>query len=168
MTNKIPFSIQQSVFTRYLRWTNLIGWSAFWLTMYGTLSIPILIDDEFALRWLGIHAVWMGLVWLLSLVYIYWYTKQFVNGLQYELDGDTVRINEGVFTLQRKAIPLDRITDIMLTQGVIMRWFGIWQLDVQTASLGSMGGPEGTLYGIAEPKHVRDTLLAARSQAARN
>ena len=98
MTSKIPFSIQQSVFMRYLRWTNLFSWTAFWLTMYGMLSIPILIDEEFALRWLGIHAVWMGLVWLLSLVYIYWYTKQFVNGLQYELDGDTIRINQGVFT----------------------------------------------------------------------
>ncbi|MGB1249699.1 MAG: PH domain-containing protein [Candidatus Promineifilaceae bacterium] len=164
MTTKIPFSIQKSALKQYLYWTNLVGMGLFTATMYGMLSIPIILEEKFALRWLGIHAVWMSLLYIVYIVVYRWYAEQYANGLRYELDGETLRVHQGVFNLERKAIPLDRVTDIMMTQGIVMRWLGIWRVDVQTAGMGGMMGAEGTMHAIAEPKHIRDTLLAARSQ----
>ena len=164
MTNKIPFSIQKSALKRYLYWTNLVGMGVFTATMYGLLAMIIIAEEELALRWLGIHAVWITLLFILYIVVYRWYVEQYANGLRYELDGETLRVHQGVFNLERKAIPLDRVTDIMMTQGIVMRHLGIWRVDVQTAGMGGMMGAEGTLHAIAEPKHIRDTLLEARSQ----
>ena len=70
-----------------------------------------------------------------------------------------------MFFLARKTIPLDRVTDIVLVQGPLMRHFNVWSLRVQTAGAGSHF-PEGVLLGIEEPERVRDLLLEARDEAA--
>jgi len=92
-----------------------------------------------------------------------WLAKAQAEALKYWLDGSTLRVDEGIFFLKRKAIPLDRVTDMVLVQGPLMRWCGIWGLQVQTAGTGQTA-PEATLYGVKEPEQVRDQLLAARDK----
>ena len=101
-----------------------------------------------------IHAVTLGP----------WLTKKQSQALAYWLDSGTLRVDQGVFFLKRKAIPLDRVTDVVLAQGPLMRLCGIWELRVQTAGTGQ-ATPEASLYGVAEPEKVRDELLAARDKA---
>jgi membrane protein YdbS with pleckstrin-like domain len=93
-----------------------------------------------------------------------WLSRSQAAALKYWIDGGTLRVDEGVFFLKRKAIPLDRVTDIVLAQGPLMRWCGIWGIQVQTAGTGQVV-PEATLYGVAGPEQVRDRLLAARDKA---
>ena len=93
-----------------------------------------------------------------------WLAKKQAEALKYWLDGGTLRVDQGVFFLKRKSIPLDRVTDIVLTQGPLMRWCGIWGLQVQTAGTGQ-AVPEATLYGLTDVDRMRDHLLAARDQA---
>ena len=93
-----------------------------------------------------------------------WLSWKQAGALKYWLDGGTLRVDQGVFFFKRKAIPLDRVTDVALTQGPLMRWCGIWGLQVQTAGTGQ-GMPEAILYGLAEPERRRDQLLAARDKA---
>jgi uncharacterized membrane protein YdbT with pleckstrin-like domain len=112
---------------------------------------------------------WLLAVWILiPLIYAFkvgpWLSKKQVDALKYWLAGSTLRVDQGVFFLKRKAIPLDRITDVVLAQGPIMRFCGTWALRVQTAGTGSEA-PEATLYGLADPEKTRDDLLKARDKA---
>lgn len=86
------------------------------------------------------------------------------NRLFYRLDGTNLGIDEGVFTLTRKSIPLDRITDFRLTQSILMRAVGIWGLGVQTAGAGAPIA-EAVLFGLVEPEKIRDMLVRERDMA---
>ena len=99
-----------------------------------------------------------------------WLPRKQAEAFRYRLDGVTIRIDEGVYFLKRKAIPLDRVTDVVLIQGPLMRHFGIWTLQIQTAGVGmpNRGGAEGVLYGIVDAQAVRDALLVARDAAVRS
>jgi uncharacterized membrane protein YdbT with pleckstrin-like domain len=88
-----------------------------------------------------------------------------VSSLKYWIDGTTLRIDQGVVVRKFKSIPLDRVTDIQMTQGPLMRACGIWSLQVQTAG-GAQQAPEGTIWGACDPESVRDTIMAIRDKAA--
>ena len=114
--------------------------------------------------------VWfLGIGLILAVIHAFtfgpWLTKKQSHALAYWLDGETLRVDQGVFFLKRKAVPLDRVTDVVLAQGPLMRLCGIWELRVQTAGTGQTT-PEASLYGVAEPEEIRDLLLAARDKAA--
>ncbi len=115
-----------------------------------------------------ITAVTVGISSPAILVYLFflgpWLPRRQASALRYALEGSTLRVDAGVFFLARKAIPLDRVTDIVLVQGPLMRHFGVWSLRVQTAGAGSHV-PEGVLLGVEEPERVRDLLLEARDEA---
>lgn len=96
--------------------------------------------------------------------YIFYFAKKQALALKVWLDQTTLRIDEGILTLKRKSIPLDRITDVMLVQGIGMRLCGIWSLQVQTAG-SSEKVPEGTLHGIVDPEAIRDKIMEARDCA---
>lgn len=114
--------------------------------------------------------VWFfGIGIVLAIVYMLtlgpWLSRKQAEALRYWLDGRTLRVDQGVFFLKRKAIPLDRVTNVVLTQGPLMRWCGIWGLQIQTAGTGE-ARPEATLYGLTDPEAVHDFLLKARDGAA--
>ncbi len=92
-----------------------------------------------------------------------WLSKKQAQALTYWLDGKTLRADSGVFFLKRKAIPLDRITDVVLAQGPLMKWCGLWELRIQTAGTGQ-AMPEAALYGLTQPEQIRDLLLKERDK----
>ncbi len=94
-----------------------------------------------------------------------WLPRAQADAERYWLDGFTLRIDSGVFFLKRKSIPLDRVTDVVLVQGPLLRFFNIWRLDIQTAGTGAQGSAEGHLYGIRNPESIRDMLIATRDKA---
>jgi len=87
------------------------------------------------------------------------------RALRYWLDGATLRINQGFIFLQRKAIPLDRVTDIVLSQGPLARHYGVWNMKIQTAGAGQQM-PEGTLVGVIDAEAARDLILKRRDRLA--
>jgi putative membrane protein len=95
-----------------------------------------------------------------------WLTRRQREELRYWLDGSTLRADQGVFFRRQRAIPLDRITDLALVQGPLMRRCGIWGLQVQTSGTGH-GAPEAILLGLEEPERVRDFLLERRDELVR-
>ena len=110
----------------------------------------------------------LGLGFILAYLHYYkkypkfsrwFYTQQRANNLRYWLDGNTLRVDSGVFFLIRKSIPLERITDIALVQGPLLRYFGIWVMQVQTAGSAQC---EATLYGVREPEKIRELILSHR------
>ena len=108
--------------------------------------------------------VWFfGLGLILALVHYFafglWLCPQQANNLCYRLDGSTLRVDGGVFFLFRKSIPLERITDVALVQGPLLRYCGIWAMQIQTAGTPTA---EAVLYGVCEPEKVRDLILSRR------
>jgi membrane protein YdbS with pleckstrin-like domain len=94
-----------------------------------------------------------------GIVYCQWLCPQQTNNLHYRLDSSTLRADGGVFFLARKSIPLERITDVALVQGPLMRFFNIWAMRIQTAGSAQC---EATLYGVREPEKVRELILSQR------
>ena len=113
----------------------------------------------------GIWFVGIGLI--IALIHAFtlgrWLPQRQSQALLYRLENYTLMVNQGVFFLKRKSIPLDRVTDIMLVQGPLMKACGIWELRLQTAGTGE-NMPEASLYGLDDPEGVRDLLLAARDE----
>ncbi|MDR1959514.1 MAG: PH domain-containing protein [Planctomycetaceae bacterium] len=102
----------------------------------------------------------MGIVYLAGIAW--WLSPMQAGRRKYRLDDKTLRVDKGVVFLSRKAIPLDRITDIALVQGPVMRYIGIWALQIQTAGNGGVATPEAVLYGMFHPEQVREEILTAR------
>lgn len=97
-----------------------------------------------------------------------WLPQKQAAALRYWLDGSTLRVDQGVYFLKRKAIPLDRVTDVMLAQGPLLRHFGLWVLNIQTAGAGGQAVAEAVLVGLETPEQIRDELLKARDAARKN
>lgn len=160
------FELQNKSLVRYLLLSNILGIAFISASLIPLLSL-IFIEENVALRGFIITYVIIAVLLFLIALYATWYARQFANSLDYQLEDDVLYIEEGVFTYQRKAIPLDRVTDIRLVQNILMRWVGIWKVQVQTASSGEMGA-EGTLWAIDSPKETRNQLLMARNTAVKS
>ena len=64
-----------------------------------------------------------------------------------------------------KVILLDRIQDVTLSQGCLMKCYGVELLTIETAGQSGPGaGPEMALPGIADARHFRDSVLQLRHQ----
>ena len=85
-----------------------------------------------------------------------------VSALRYSLDSKALRVEQGRLFKSRKSIPLEKITDLELVQGPILRALDMWIIKVQTASTGSQL-PEATLIGLVNPEQVREEILAAKT-----
>jgi putative membrane protein len=138
---RVPFRIETDKVTRYTRWA--------------TPLMMIIV---------GIWVWGLGLIaaLLYTLFLAWWLPRKQADALRYWLDDDTLFVEQGVYFLTRKAIPVDRITDIAMVQGPLMRRMGIWALRVHTAGTGG-ASPEATLLGAVQPELVRKEILAARN-----
>ena len=84
-----------------------------------------------------------------------------VHGFRRNQDDDRC----GIWLDLENPYPLDRITDVVLTQGPLLRSCDIWTLNVQTAGAGAQVVAEARLIGLENPEVVRDQLLKARDAA---
>ena len=102
----------------------------------------VLVGDEF-LVWSGIYAPGVG-----------------------QADGQCVEVKKGVFFRKESTIPLNRITDLRLHDGPLMRHYGLRGLKVETA--GSGGGQyassEGDLIGVIDAEGFRNAVLEQRQR----
>ncbi|MCL1909504.1 MAG: PH domain-containing protein [Kiritimatiellaeota bacterium] len=110
-------------------------------------AVPIIIAVFILLLYCFAFAPWLG-------------QRQAAN-LRYRLEDDVLCVDGGVFFVYRKSIPVERITDIALVQGPILRRHGIWAMRIQTA-----GSPncEATLYAVHNPEAVRELILSRRKK----
>lgn len=77
----------------------------------------------------------------------------------------TLRVKRGVLNKVEKTIPLDKITDLAITQGPIMRFCGVEAISVETAgSTSGMGSALVFLVGIKNAKAFRDAVLDQRDR----
>ena len=131
----------------------------------------ILWDAEFNDRvttyWLlnGAIVLTATCVGIVLLPFWFWFgghlTRRYLATYRCTLTNRSLKVARGMFVKVEKTVPLDRITDLGLVQGPIMRWFDIEALSVETAGQSSQGSLI-QLAGIQDGRKFRDAVLTQR------
>ncbi len=88
-------------------------------------------------------------------------TRRYLRSFRCTLTNRSLKVAKGTLVRVEKTVPLDRITDIGLVQGPIMRLFDIEALSIETAGQSSQGSLV-QLAGIKDGRKFRDAVLRQR------
>jgi putative membrane protein len=91
--------------------------------------------------------------------------KQFER-LTAKLTDKSLEIRRGYLFRMEKNVPLDRIQDLTMTEGPLLRWLGIARLHVETAGQNVGGGGGAHLVGVVDAPAFRDAVLDQRDAIA--
>ena len=83
-----------------------------------------------------------------------------------ELTPRSLIVRKGVWNKVERTIPLEKITDLSVAQGPVMRLCGIDRIGVETAGQAGnqAGGPLISLLGVTDSKSFRSAVLAQRDR----
>jgi len=93
------------------------------------------------------------------------FMDRYIAGLGCTLTDRTLEIKKGIFNTTESTIPLEKITDLQLYQGPIMRMLDLEGFKVETA--GQSAGPGASLInmiGIVNTREFREAVLAQRDR----
>lgn len=88
-------------------------------------------------------------------------TGRYLSRMECLLTDKALKVKKGILVRVEKTIPLEKITDMAMVQGPLMRYFGIFKLTVETAGQ-SGAGALVALTGIVDAKEFREAVLAQR------
>lgn len=109
------------------------------LTLFGIVLLPIWF-------WVG-HAI----------------TARYLRRLRCTLTDRSLKMHKGWLVRVEKTVPLDKITDLGLVQGPIMRYYELEALSVETAGQSTpTPGALVNLTGIVGAREFRDAVLEQR------
>jgi putative membrane protein len=93
--------------------------------------------------------------------------KRQYDALECELTERTLNFRKGFLFRVQKNVPLDKITDLALREGPILRHLGLCALTVETAGgNAATGAGQVVLVGIIEPIEFRNAVLAQRDKVS--
>ena len=125
------------------------------ISKYGTLTVVLIM----AVTIVGIPFIPFGLL------FCAWYWPKYMARVSARLTTQAVEISKGVFFRTEATIPLDRITDVRLHDGPLMRYCNIRGLRLETAGQsGPQSGSEGNLVGVVGTDEMRDAILRQRQR----
>ena len=122
------------------------------------------IIQEVLLFEIGLPILPLIVLYICGVAYV---SIAWVRVLRYGLTDKALLRNKGILLKSRKTIPLDKITDLELVQGPLLRVFGMWIIKVQTAGTGSKM-PTAMLIGVINPEQIREEILAAKTAYLKN
>ncbi len=100
------------------------------------------------------------------LIFSLWYLPELYRRQSARLTARAIETRKGVFFRKEATIPLNRITDVRLHDGPLMRFFGLRGLRVETAGQsGQNASSEGDLVGVVGAVELRDAILRQREMA---
>ena len=99
------------------------------------------------------------------LLFSLWFAPQYLQRLSARLSMQALELRKGVFNRSESTIPLNRITDLRLHDGPIMRHFKLRGLKVETAGQsGQYASSEGNLIGVVDAAELRNAILMQRQR----
>ena len=124
-------------------------------------------------RGVGSYVRWMGSAFLavsvVGIVFIpiwllisLWYVPAYVQRLSARLTTHALEVKKGVLFRSEATIPLNRITDLRLYDGPLMRALKLRGLKVETAGQSSENSSEGKLVGVTGVVEFRNAVLLQR------
>lgn len=95
---------------------------------------------------------------------VHWYYTAYYRRLRVILTSRDLKVHRGILNRIEKTIPLEKITDLAVYDGPIMRYFGVKGMRVETAGQTSTGGALVTIVGIEDTDGFRDMVLSQRDR----
>ena len=89
------------------------------------------------------------------------FTKRYLDRMECVLTEKSLKVKMGILVRIEKTIPLEKITDMGMVQGPIMRCFGLHTLTVETAGQSGQGALV-SLTGIEDAESFREAVLSQR------
>ena len=96
----------------------------------------------------------------------HFFAERYLQHMSCVLTDRSLKVSKGLLVRQEKTVPLDKITDLALIEGPIMRYLDLQAVKVETAG-GSAPGSFITLVGIVGARDFRDKVLQQRDVVAR-
>lgn len=137
-------------------------------------SGPVLLEAQFDRRISGYGRMVASLILLVTVVGIplipfwllfsLWYYPEYLRRISARLTSHTLEVQKGVFFRSEATIPLNRITDLRLHDGPIMRYYKLRGMRVETAGMSGSTGSEGDLVGVVNASEFRDAVLSQRQK----
>ena len=93
------------------------------------------------------------------------FTKRYLDRMECVLTNKALKVKKGMLVRIEKTIPLEKITDMGMVQGPIMRAFDLHTLTVETAGQSGVGALV-SLTGIVDAKSFREAVLNQREEIA--
>ena len=119
--------------------------------------------------------VWWSFVSLIGIVFIpfwlligWYFCKRFYNSLECTLTEKTIELKKGVLFHVEKTIPLDRIQDLTLRDGPLLRALNLCMVEIETAGQSNPQGSDAKIIGIDDAKEFRDSVLKQRDVMRQN
>lgn len=95
---------------------------------------------------------------------LHWYHTAYYRRLRVILTSRDLKVYRGILNRTEKTIPLEKVTDLAVYDGPIMRYFGVKGMRVETAGQSSGPGALVTIVGIEETDGFRDMVLSQRDR----
>ncbi|MCL1056860.1 PH domain-containing protein [Shewanella gelidimarina] len=118
----------------------------YWLTPVTIVLTLSIIGIPLLLLWLPIGNI---------------FTRRYIDNMSTELTDRKLIVRKGIFTRTENTVPLDKITDMALIQGPLMRVFKLHKLTIETAGQ-SGSGALLNLTGIIDAADFRSLVLAQK------
>jgi uncharacterized protein len=94
------------------------------------------------------------------IIFVVW-TRLYYDTMAYELHEDELRWRRGVWFRTTGIVPYNRITNLDLRQGPVMRRLGISTISIQTAGYSGQVVPEIRIEAIEHAEELREFLRAS-------
>jgi membrane protein YdbS with pleckstrin-like domain len=106
-------------------------------------------------------AVGLGLTipLLAIIIFVAWWIPLYCESITYRLTPTEITWERGVWFRQTGIVPYNRITNVDIFQGPLMRFFSFSAVRVQTAGYSAQARAEIVLNGIADPKDLQETIM---------
>ena len=91
------------------------------------------------------------------------FTQKYLDRMECILTRKTLVLRKGIFNRIEKTVPLEKITDLGLQQGPIMRYYGVHNLTVETAGQSAVGALL-SICGIENVTDFREAVLEQRDK----
>jgi putative membrane protein len=95
-----------------------------------------------------------------------WYFDRYYANLRVILTNRDLKVHRGILVREEKSIPLEKITDLRVYQGPIMRRMGLKGLAVETAGQTSQQGALVSVVGLEDVDGFRDAALSQRDRVS--
>jgi membrane protein YdbS with pleckstrin-like domain len=109
-------------------------------------DVPLLADVVIA-----------GFILVVVVLYLIW-VKMYYDSMWYELHDDEMRWRRGVIFRSTGIVPYNRITNIDIKQGPVMRALGISTVSIQTAGYSGAAAPEIRIEAIVYADELRELI----------
>jgi putative membrane protein len=130
----------------------------------GSAVIFVILAIVLVIPTVGVSLILLAapaVVWAFS----QWYYTLYFQRLSCVLTARKLKISKGLLFRTEKAIPLDKITDMQMKQGPLMRHLDLESMSVETAGgTGASGGALVSLVGIRDSRDFREAVLTQRDR----